>query len=118
EVDGMAGDTSDQLTTAGFQAGRVGNAAPLTTTVIRHAAGDEAAAHRVASTLGAPAEIEVDPTLTAGSVAVLLGDDFPPPGQRGAGGAQPAAKPAPGPPEQQPSTDDDAITADGITCVN
>lgn len=124
-VDGMAGDVSGQLAQAGFRQGQVGNAAPRDTTVVRHAPGEVDAAHRVASALEGPAQIEEDPTLTAGTVTAVLGADFPPPqdtGGAGGGtdaGAQPAAQ-AGGQPKPKPESEPagDAITADGVTCVN
>ncbi|MPZ00045.1 MAG: LytR family transcriptional regulator [Actinophytocola sp.] len=125
-VTGMAGDISDRLKQAGFTAGQVANAASRETTVVRHAPGETDAAHRVAAALEGPAQIEEDPTLTAGTMTVVLGADFPPP-QDTAGtgggtqaGAQPAAQSGGQAKPQQPEPDpaDDAITADGVTCVN
>lgn len=120
-VDGMAGDVSEQLTMAGFGEGKVANALPLTETVIRYAPGDMATAKRVASNLEGPSTYEVDSSLSKGSVTVLLGDDYPPPGTVG-GGATPAGLlAAPAKPEPKQPEDDlpaGTITADGVTCVN
>ncbi|GAA5111190.1 LCP family protein [Haloechinothrix salitolerans] len=122
-VTDMAGNVSDRLTQAGFTEGQVGNAAPRDTTLVRHAPGETEAAHRVATALEGPARIEEDPTQAAGTVTVLLGADFPPPGQGAAtagGGAQAGTQNGTRPKsrQQDPRPADDAITADGVTCVN
>ncbi|TLW89625.1 LytR family transcriptional regulator [Saccharomonospora piscinae] len=95
-------------------------------TVIRHATGEEAGVEALRTALGADYAAEVDPTLPGGTVALYLGADFalpaaPASGQdssRASGGSAPAATK-----QDTTSAPDDEndgeqpITAGGVPCV-
>jgi LCP family protein required for cell wall assembly len=76
-VPGLARNVADSLTAKGFTIGQVDNAAPLDTTVVRHAPGEQANGELVAPALSGPARLEEDATQRPGQVTVLLGRDYP-----------------------------------------
>jgi len=84
---GLASSVADVLTGDGFVTGEVGNATARSTTVVRFAAGEQAAGDRVATSLGGNVQVEEDANLPAGSVTVLLGKDYDGPGASGSDSA-------------------------------
>jgi LCP family protein required for cell wall assembly len=84
---GLAGSVADVLTGEGFTQGEVDNADPRDSTVVRHPAGEKAAADRVAAALGGNVQVEEDANLPVGSVTVLLGADYSGPGASGSDSA-------------------------------
>ena len=73
---GLADSVATSLAGQGFTKGDVGNADPRASTVVRHAPGEQDAGNRVASALGGSPAVEEDANLPAGTVTVLLGDDY------------------------------------------
>ncbi|GAB3296131.1 LCP family protein [Parasphingorhabdus pacifica] len=124
---GLAGRVLDSLSDEGFGQGGSGNAEGMSSSVVYHAAGDEAVAKDAAEVLGG-VKTEVSSNVTAGSLEVYLGSDYSGPGMRNLTGSQPlrldavrGAGPAPqvGPaPQQQQGDEQSRITADGVPCVN
>ncbi|MGY1773897.1 LCP family protein [Blastococcus sp. SYSU D00813] len=107
-VRGLAAEAATQLEATGFVVAGTGNAdsADYGQSVVRHAAGDEALAATVAAQVPG-ALVEVDDTLTAGTVQLVLGADF-----NGVGvptTAQPAAGEVAG---------EDLRTAQDTSCIN
>ncbi|SEO70666.1 LCP family protein [Trujillonella endophytica] len=90
-ISGLAAGAAGELEEAGFPVAGTGNAdsSDYTRTVVRHAAGDEALAATVAAVIPGVL-VELDDTLTAGTVQLVLGEDF-----TGVGVPVPA-QPAPG----------------------
>ncbi|WP_407652679.1 LCP family protein [Amycolatopsis cynarae] len=112
---GLANTVSQVLTGKGFTGGETGNATGrVTRTTIRYPSGAKDAAQSVADALGSPATLQLDTSIPAGRVVVVVGSDYSgptAPAQQVAGAPTSNAAPA-------PSGDDKPITADGITCVN
>ena len=77
---GLADSVATALTGEGFVRGDIGNAEGRDSTVVRHAAGEQDAGDRVAAALGGNVQVEEDANLPAGSVTVLLGEDYNGPG--------------------------------------
>jgi hypothetical protein len=77
---GLGKDVADALVNDGFVRGETKNAANRPDTVIRYAAGEQDYGNRVNTALGGKAQVEEDANLAAGSVTVLLGDDYSGPG--------------------------------------
>ncbi|OLF17485.1 hypothetical protein BU204_11125 [Actinophytocola xanthii] len=107
---GLADAVATSLSEQGFTRGEVDNASPRAATVVRHAQGEEANGSRVAGALGGSATVEPDANLPAGTVTVLLGDDFSGVDTDGAAHA-PLLRLAPG-------TQRQAGQPDGSGCVN
>jgi LCP family protein required for cell wall assembly len=108
---GLAASVSQDLSGKGFTAGDTANATSRKTSVVRVPTGQEAAGQSVATALGSKATVEVDKTVTAGHVLVMLGSDYS--GQAApASSTQSSAPAAPSTPAAPP------ITANGVTCVN
>ncbi len=84
---GLAGAVATALTGQGFVRGEVGNAENRESTVVRHASGEVDAGDRVNAALGGKALVEEDVNLPAGTVTVLLGDDYDGPGASGSDSA-------------------------------
>jgi LCP family protein required for cell wall assembly len=107
-VSGLAARAKGELETAGFTVTGVGNAdsSDHAQTVVRHAAGDEARAATVAAQVPGSA-VELDDTLTAGTVQLVLGEDF-----NGVGVAT-TAQPAP-----DQVAGEDLRTAQDTSCIN
>ncbi|RBY89842.1 LCP family protein [Blastococcus sp. TF02A-26] len=105
---GLARTAGGELETAGFVLAGTGNAdsSDYTQTVIRHVTGDEALAATLAGQVPG-AVVEVDDTLTSGTVQLVLGSDF-----NGVGVAT-TAQPAP-----DEVVGEDLRTADDQTCIN
>ncbi|SEO70681.1 LCP family protein [Trujillonella endophytica] len=105
---GLAADAAGELEEAGFPVAGTGNAdsADYTQTVVRHAAGDEALAATVAAAVPGVL-VELDDTLTAGTVQLVLGEDF-----TGIGVPVTAATPA------DEVAGEDLRTAQDTTCIN
>ncbi|NIH78822.1 LCP family protein required for cell wall assembly [Amycolatopsis viridis] len=111
---GLASTVLQTLTSKGYTGGQTSNTTARKSTVVRYPAGGQAAAQQVADALGSGATIEQDPTVTAGHLVVLIGNDYSASSDRVAqqAAAEPTENPAPAPGDDQP------ITANGITCVN
>ncbi|MEL7156905.1 MAG: LCP family protein [Actinomycetota bacterium] len=73
-IAGIAGETADELTAAGFVVGEVGNAETVPTTTIRYPAAGRDAAGTLAAVLHAPVRFEADDSLT--NVELVIGPDF------------------------------------------
>jgi LCP family protein required for cell wall assembly len=80
---GLADSVASALTDEGFVRGDIGNAESRSSTVVRHAAGEKDSGDRVASVLGGNTQVEEDANLPAGTVTVLVGDDYDGPGASG-----------------------------------
>jgi LCP family protein required for cell wall assembly len=107
-ISGLAASAQGELEAAGFTVTGTGNAdsSDHTQTVVRHAAGDEALAATVAAQV--PGSIvELDDTLTSGTVQLVLGEDF------NGVGVPTTAAPAP-----DEVVGEDLRTADDQTCIN
>jgi LCP family protein required for cell wall assembly len=107
---GLAASVSQNLSGKGFTAGDTANATSRKTSVVRVPTGQEAAGQSVAAALGSKATVEVDTTVTAGHVLVMLGSDYSaqvtPTSTKQSSASAPPAPAAP------------PITANGVTCVN
>ncbi|WP_424923606.1 LCP family protein [Amycolatopsis acidicola] len=116
--EGLAATVSQTLTAQGFTGGETGNATGRTShTTVRYPAGAKEAAQSVATALGSKPTLEQDTSVPSGHVVVVVGSDYSPPtSENVAPAAQSSA--ASSTSAQAPATDDQAITADGITCVN
>ncbi len=75
---GLAQSVSEQLVGQGFGPGAVGNTPARATSVVRHPTGEQDAGQAVADTLGG-LPVEEGSNLTAGTVQVYLGRDYPGP---------------------------------------
>jgi LCP family protein required for cell wall assembly len=84
---GLADSVATALTDDGFVRGDIGNAESRSSTVVRHAAGEKDAGDRVAKVLGGNTQVEEDANLPAGTVTVLVGDDYNGPGASGSDSA-------------------------------
>jgi LCP family protein required for cell wall assembly len=73
---GLAKDVAAALANEGFVPGETKTAENRPDTVIRYAAGEKDYGDRVNAALGGKARVEEDANLPAGSVTVLLGDDY------------------------------------------
>jgi LCP family protein required for cell wall assembly len=80
---GLAKSVATALVNKGFVRGETGNAENRPDTVVRYAAGEQDYGNRVNSALGGKARVEEDANLPAGSVSVLIGDDYSGPGASG-----------------------------------
>jgi LCP family protein required for cell wall assembly len=92
-VDGAAGKADQELGDRGFVSGGIGNnpGGVAAATQIRYRAGDEAKAQLVAASVPG-AQLVADPTLTGGSIVLVLGGNF-----RGVGTSAPKDTVAPPP---------------------
>jgi len=79
----LAASVAKALTDQGFVQGVIGNASAVESTVVRHASGEQANGDRVAKALGGNVQVEEDSNLPAGTVSVLLGEDYGGPGASG-----------------------------------
>ncbi|WP_266092950.1 LCP family protein [Saccharopolyspora sp. NFXS83] len=118
---GLAGEVLSTLSQEGFSQGGSSNADSMPSSLVYHAAGDEAVAQQVADSLGG-LPLKVSSNLTAGSVEVYLGSDYAGPGtQNFAGGKQirlDGGRQAAPRPAQQPGGPEQPINAGGVPCVN
>jgi LCP family protein required for cell wall assembly len=80
---GLAKDVAGALVNDGFVRGETNTADNRPDTVVRYAAGEQDYGNRVNTALGGKARVEEDANLPAGSVTVLLGDDYNGPGGSG-----------------------------------
>jgi len=108
---GLAASVAQDLNGKGFTAGDTANATSRKTSVIRVPTGQQAAGQTVAEALGSKATVEVDKTVTAGHVLVMLGSDYS--GQAATSAANTPSTPAAAAEPEKPP-----ITANGVTCVN
>jgi hypothetical protein len=74
-VTGAAATAAGALKTAGFDAGSAGNAGRTATTTIDYAPNDQARAATLAAEVPGAARV-VDPTLTTGTVQLVIGTNF------------------------------------------
>ena len=105
-IDGAAATAAAALSAAGFDADVGGNAESTATTTVRHHSGDDPAAALVAAQVPGAA-VTVDDSVPAGTVQLVLGDDF-------TGIGQPA-------PQETTSEEDsggDPRTATDTGCIN
>jgi len=72
----LAKSVATTLANEGFVRGETGTASNRQDTVVRYAAGEQDYGNRVNTALGGKARVEEDANLPAGSVTVLLGDDY------------------------------------------
>jgi LCP family protein required for cell wall assembly len=116
---GLADRVMSALVAKGFSKGGTDNATKRSKSVIRYPAGESANAQRVSDALGGGYETDEDDTITSGHVRLYVSTAYDGPGSQGFTGpaAYALAPTATGAPTTAPSTSD-AITADGITCVN
>ena len=91
EVNGLAGAVSDRLTAVAFKPGAIGNndKAKVDRSQVQAATADDLGAQAVAQELGG-LPIVADPSIPAGTVRVVLADDFKGPGS-GLDGTLPTA---------------------------
>jgi hypothetical protein len=95
DINGLAGAVSDRLTAAGFSGGEIGNSdeigdkAKVTESQVLAATGDDVGAEAVAKELGG-LPVTADPSLPAGTVRVVLAEDYQGPGS-GMDGTLPTA---------------------------
>lgn len=123
EINGLAGAVSDRLAAAGFGSGAVGNNDKTTVTEsqVLAAAGDDPGADAVAKELGG-LPVKVDPSVPAGTVRVVLAEDYKGPGS-GLDGTLPTAATvddaaAEMPPSQVPPSPVITAGSDDPKCVN
>jgi LCP family protein required for cell wall assembly len=118
---GLAAGVQNLLDDHGVVPGAVGNAPGLAHSVIRASAANQTNAQQIAQLLGG-LPVQLDDTVPAGHVQVLLGRDYAGPDTAGAavpsvGGS--TAAPAPGDDAHgAPAADAPAITAAGVPCIN
>ncbi|OBI80679.1 LytR family transcriptional regulator [Mycobacterium sp. 1245805.9] len=95
DINGLAAAVSDVLSTKGFGAGTVGNndGAHVKGSQVRAAKTDDLGAQQVGKELGG-LPIVADPALTAGSVKVVLANDYTGPGSGLSGGPSTQVLPA------------------------
>jgi LCP family protein required for cell wall assembly len=109
DINGLAGAVSERLTAAGFTGGAVGNSDKVTESQVLAAATDDLGAEAVAKELGG-LPVKADPAIPAGTVQVVLAEDYKGPGsgldgtlptaatvQDAAADAAPSAVPPPSP---------------------
>jgi len=110
---GLAGQVSSALVSAGYTAGKVGNAPPLATTQVLYGSGSAAAASKIAALFNVTAT--ASSTIAAGHVEILLGADattVPNVSATPTPSSSPSPLPTTGP-------QGGAVTAtNGIPCVN
>lgn len=120
DVDGLAGEISTRLVTAGFTAGKTGNIPLRKITMIKVAPNRAPVGEKVAALLGSGIPVLAEQELTGDQVVVLVGADYParaagrpadPPIPLLAGARPQLADPAPA---RRPSP----INADGVPCIN
>jgi LCP family protein required for cell wall assembly len=73
---GLAASVSASLTDQGFGEGEVGNAEGRESTMVHYAAGEQVSGDQVAAAIGGNPEVAPDENLPAGTVTVLLGEDY------------------------------------------
>lgn len=73
---GLARRSADELAVLGYNVGTVDNSATTTRTVVRSSEAGAAAAASVAAVISPTPVVEVDPSLPADRVVVVLGSDF------------------------------------------
>jgi LCP family protein required for cell wall assembly len=112
---GLAGRVLDELAARGFTRGEAANAAMRTSSLVRHAPGDQDAGRRVAEALGG-LPVEPDSNLAAGHVRVFLGEDYRGPGVQQLSGG-PLVRLDGAPHAQQPNPEP-PITAGNVPCVD
>ncbi|MFM9034006.1 MAG: LCP family protein [Mycobacterium sp.] len=91
DINGLAGSVSERLSAAGFTGGTVGNneATTITESQVLAATADDLGAQEVAGELGG-LPVKADPSVPAGTVRVVLAEDYEGPGS-GLDGTLPAS---------------------------
>jgi LCP family protein required for cell wall assembly len=113
---GLAAKVMSALVAKGFTEGDTDVATPRSQSVIRYPSGGAANAQKVSTALGGGYDTEVDNTVPAGHVRIFISTRYNGPGAEGFTG--PAAYALAPPATTSAAAGSDAITADGITCVN
>jgi LCP family protein required for cell wall assembly len=111
---GLAATVSQALVAKGFTAGITGNTTARKTTAVHVPVGQKSVGQAVATALGGNAVVVEDKTVDVGHAVVLIGTDYAPPTSVNANA--PASPPPSAP--AAPSSGDQTITANGVTCVN
>jgi LCP family protein required for cell wall assembly len=109
---GLASGVLGVLTGQGFTSGGTGNGTTRTTSVIDYAAGDQAAAQKVAAALGGNITLVTSKVVKTGTIRVYLGKDYA--GPKGTGSTPKATTSGGGTTTAAPP----AITASGQNCIN
>lgn len=125
-ISGLANSVQDALAAEGYGKGDTGNTASRSTSVVRYGKGSADAGQAVAKTLGG-LDMQIDSSIPAGHVEVVLGKAYHGPGANSSrlGGGQlvqldgkPTGSGDQQPPSSSSANSGPAITADGVTCVN
>ncbi len=113
---GLAGRVLQELVAKKFANGGADNAdQTMTTSVVRFGKGGEAGAEAVAQALGG-IKTEQDANIPAGRARVFVGSDYAGPGTQSLAGVPLVG--LDGARQQQETTTEQPITADGVRCVN
>ncbi|MBB5159756.1 LCP family protein [Saccharopolyspora phatthalungensis] len=112
---GLAQRVRTELANRGLPVGRVGNAPARSESVVRHGADSAAAANRVAALLG-DLPTETDESIPDGRIQVIIGSDYR--GPTAPRFAPPGGIRLDDPNRQATGNSPEAITANGIPCVN
>ncbi|MCT2586222.1 LCP family protein [Actinophytocola sp. S1-96] len=117
---GLAASVRDDLAAKGFNPGEIGDAMVRSSSVIRHAPGEESLAQYVADELAGDFLLEEDASQAPSHVRVVLGTDYPGVTDGFGGGSvvaqhQPTSPTSPTAP---PTTPEPQINAGGVNCVN
>ncbi|MFD5824917.1 LCP family protein [Lentzea sp. NPDC060358] len=113
-VQGLATQVMNTLSTKGFQRGAVGSAPVSDTTVVRYAPGEEGSARKVAAELGQDVTVEESASVQKGQVQVFVGTDYQAPDDS----EDVDLQNAPGTPSAPVTSSTPPITAGGLVCVN
>jgi LCP family protein required for cell wall assembly len=128
---GLAAAIQNILSSKGFLAGTLGDAARQQTSTLYYRPGEQNNAQLVTTELGGQFNLMTDSALRPGQVRAVLGQDYPNAlGRRIAGQPEPAPVPPSSPSSPSPSSSPSSsgkitsapssppINADGVTCVN
>jgi LCP family protein required for cell wall assembly len=117
-IEGLAGSVAESLAAQGYLQGEVANDVPRETSVVQAAEGELASAQAVADALGGEFAVEETADVTSGHVRVLLAPDYQPAGNSGASAPTGGGNAPPAPRQADDGSEEQPITADGVTCVN
>ncbi|MBK0868782.1 LCP family protein [Saccharopolyspora sp. HNM0986] len=117
DTSGLASGVLDELASDDIPTGTAENATPRNTSRVSYAPGHGEIARYIAEQLnGLP--VRRDPELGSGQLNVLLADDYDGPGNEQNFASQKPLQLDGAQREQPPAPSDDAITADGVPCIN
>ena len=129
ETSGLADNVQENLTGQGYNKGESSNAPPRPNSVVEYGPGDEQTAQQVANSLGG-IKTQQSPKAQRGTLSVYVGSDYQGPGKQSLSGSKATrldgmqqAKPQQASPQPRlqsgssSSDDEEAITADGVPCV-